>query len=62
MPLREFPWLGQIMALDPSCCGPTAPGPDDLVIHHRNYRAELTEEQYKKLIFKASSATGLYVC
>lgn len=40
------------MALSPSCCGPTAPGPDDLVIHHRNYKAELTEQQYEKLIFK----------
>ncbi|CBJ33114.1 alpha-1,2-fucosyltransferase, putative [Ectocarpus siliculosus] len=44
--------LRKIMALDPSCCGPTAPGPGDLVIHHRNYRAELTAEQYEKLIFK----------
>eukprot|EP00752_Nemacystus_decipiens_P012193 g10810.t1 len=44
--------LRKIMALNPSCCGPTAPGPKDLVIHHRNYKAELTEQQYEKLIFK----------
>eukprot|EP00903_Cladosiphon_okamuranus_P021086 g19369.t1 len=44
--------LRTIMALSPSCCGPTAPGPNDLVIHHRNYKAELTEQQYEKLIFK----------
>eukprot|EP00903_Cladosiphon_okamuranus_P012359 g11587.t1 len=44
--------LRKIMALSPSCCGPTAPGPNDLVIHHRNYKAELTEQQYEKLIFK----------
>ncbi|CAM9866175.1 unnamed protein product, partial [Hapterophycus canaliculatus] len=44
--------LRKIMALSPSCCGPTAPGPDDLVIHFRNYRAELTPEQYETLLFK----------
>lgn len=42
----------QVMALDPSCCGSTSPGLNDLVIHYRNYKAELTDVQYDKLIFK----------
>lgn len=42
----------QIMAIDRSCCGSTVPGPNDLVIHHRNYKAELTEELYERLHFK----------
>lgn len=42
----------QIMAFNPSCCGSTAPEGNDIVIHHRNYRAELSVEQYNKLHFK----------
>lgn len=44
------------MALNPSCCGPTSPGANDAVIHHRNYRGELTEEQYERLHFKVGAA------
>ncbi|CAM9179082.1 unnamed protein product [Choristocarpus tenellus] len=44
--------LRQIMAIDRSCCDDLRPGPEDVVIHFRNYRAELSKEQYKKLHFK----------
>lgn len=57
-PLSRF--LVQIMALNPSCCGEAEPGPDDLVIHHRNYKDELTSDQYARLHFKVQDS-GLIV-
>lgn len=51
--------LLQMMVLDPSCCGDTAPAENDLVIHYRNYKAELTDEQYDKLFFKVRAVCNM---